>query len=234
MDEEKVKNDNQDQVDLIQNHIQDNFISSVGGAGRFVTVQLIVIFIYLIGVACNFYPSIQLFLVSFAAIVEFWLCKNVDGLNLVGMRWSHEIGYGGDPQWIFYSRHDPYVPDPMNSNVFWFTLFGGCFFWFCIFFWAIFEFSGMNILISFLVFVEHACNACCFMKCHSVSAKQADDVARSVLLGPSFDNNKLEVEGQNNSNKTNSGQSQLNNVDTTDIHLDIKLDLDSEDEENHT
>ena len=229
MDEEQSKKNNQDQVDLIQDHIQDTFVASAGAAGRFLTVQFAVILVYLLGVACNFYPTVQLILVSFASIVEFWLCKNVDGLDLVGMRWSHEIGYGGDPQWIFYSRHDPYVPDPMNSNVFWFVLFGGCFFWFCIFFWAIFEFTGMNIFISLLVLAEHSCNACCFLKCHSVSTKQADDVARSVLLGPSFDNNKLEIDGGEESNNNNNN-TQLNNVDTTDIHLDLKVDLDSDED----
>ncbi|KAK8884134.1 Golgi apparatus membrane protein tvp23 [Tritrichomonas musculus] len=233
MNELKNEENNQDQVDLIHNHIQDNFVASAGGAERYIIVKFTVIFIYLIGVAFSFYPTLQLALVSLATIIEFWLCKNVDGLDLVGMRWSHEIGYGGDPQWIFYSRQDPYVPDPMNSNIFWFVLFGGFFIWFCIFFWAIFEFSGMNVLISFLVLAAHACNACCFLKCHSVSTKQADDVARSVLLDSSFDNNNNGngIEGKSNSNKVNNHQP-LDNVDTTDIHLDVKLEPDS-DEDQH-
>lgn len=208
----------QDQQNLIHDHASQRVYAPIGGAGRFLTIKFSVILIYLFGVAFNFYPSVQLFFVTLAAVFEFWLCKNNDGLELVGMRWSHEIGDGGDPQWVFYSRPDPYVPMPLNSTMFWTGLFGGSFLWFCICFWALFQFSGMNLMIAMFVFGLHLVNSCCFWKCHNVSTKQADDVARSVLLG-----NRIENDGHENPETTS-----VYNQDTTEIHLDIKAESDSD------
>ncbi|OHT16828.1 hypothetical protein TRFO_12913 [Tritrichomonas foetus] len=205
----------QDNEDLIQEHINGRISAPVGGAGRYFTIKVSVLLLYLLGVACGFWPTIQLTIVSIAAMTEFWLAKNVDGLELVGMRWSHEIGDSGDPRWVFYSRRDPYVPEPANSNVFWSGLFGGCILWLCITFWAMFDFTTMNTLIALFVLVLHSTNLAGFLACHSVSTKQADDVARSVLLGDNFESDKLEIEEDKEIPELNDGnlEIQIDNVE---------------------
>lgn len=139
-------------------------------------------------------PCLSAFLILTSAFVEFWLVKNREGLELVGLRWSHEISDRGEPEWIFYSRKDPYIPEINNSRLFWSGTYISCLLWAFI---GLISLAKTNIfysLIAVIVFVLEVINTVCFMKCDKVSAKQVEDIARSVMLGDVFDSDELEPE----------------------------------------
>lgn len=164
----------------------------------FVLWKVIPLFMFMVMKrVCEIAPCAGAFFIVAPALVEFWIVKNREGLNLVGLRWSHEIGDRGEPRWIFYSRKDPYVPEPINSTVFWSFMLGGIFLWVGIFIASILLWTWYYTLLCAGVMTLEIVNMACFMVCHSISAKQADDVARSVLLGPTaFDSEDLEPEAE--------------------------------------
>jgi hypothetical protein len=118
------------------------------------------------------------------------------------MRWSHEIGDRGDPNWVFYSRRDPYVPEYLHASVFWSGLFVACVIWglacvVCLVTLFTYEFTKNLFILCLYTFVFglEIVNMVCFLKCHRVSTQQADDVARWVLLN-GFDSDEMEPEQQ--------------------------------------
>ncbi|OHT15604.1 hypothetical protein TRFO_42442 [Tritrichomonas foetus] len=191
--EESSNSSIRDNEVLIDNHIMNAASSSSGVTSRYLITKFSVIFVFLISAILHFYPTLILTLVSISEIVEFWLVKNMFGLDLVGMRWSHEIGDSGESRWIFYSRPDPYVPEAACVRVFWAGLYGTFIIWTIIFLWTIFRSTWMNVFISLLVSVAQFVNLSCFLRCNNESTRQADDIARSVMLGDVFDGGTLDV-----------------------------------------
>jgi hypothetical protein len=169
-------------------------LPSFSASGRYVILKLATVVVFLVSLSIRSYPALSAFLILTAALLEFWICKNADGLALVGMRWSHEISEHGNPSWVFYSRKDPYVPDRAQASLFWSGLFLTSLVWFALLFVSSFQWEWFTSMLCALVFAAELTNAFCFLRCHSVSAKQADDVARSVLLGDVFDSDTLDLD----------------------------------------
>lgn len=54
---------------------------------------------------------------------DFWTVKNISGRLLVGLRWWNEVQPDGQSVWRFESKEDRSDIDPLESNVFWITLY---------------------------------------------------------------------------------------------------------------
>jgi hypothetical protein len=182
----------------------------LSGVGVFIVLKFVTA---LFGVLVFFwadYPTPSSFLLLTAAFCEFWLCKNCHGLQLVGMRWSHEIGDRGDPHWVFYSRRDPYVPEPLHASVFWSGLFAACVVWglasLAALFVTLFKPRVFDLSLYAFAFGLELVNMSCFLKCHRVSTWQADDVARSVLLMTELDSDEVEPDQQQPQQRDEAGR----------------------------
>ena len=149
----------------------------------FIFRKCITLFLFVAFAAADVWPCPGGAISLILAMAEFWGTKNVDGLALVGLRWSHEICENGEPRWVFYSRRDPYVPEPANAAIFWAATFGAVLTWFAITLTTLFIWRFFYAVVALVICALHAVNVSCFVKCHAVSNRQADDVARSVLLG---------------------------------------------------
>eukprot|EP01128_Nolandella_sp_AFSM9_P006891 TRINITY_DN363_c0_g1_i2.p1 TRINITY_DN363_c0_g1~~TRINITY_DN363_c0_g1_i2.p1 ORF type:complete len:186 (+),score=38.46 TRINITY_DN363_c0_g1_i2:217-774(+) len=55
--------------------------------------------------------------------VDFWITKNISGRLLVGLRWWNEVKDDGTNEWIFESLEKTAVINPVESKVFWGSLF---------------------------------------------------------------------------------------------------------------
>ncbi|KAI9145142.1 hypothetical protein BKA69DRAFT_1012681, partial [Paraphysoderma sedebokerense] len=53
---------------------------------------------------------------------DFWTVKNVTGRLLVGLRWWNEVKENGENEWIFESKANN-QPNPVDSRIFWSTLY---------------------------------------------------------------------------------------------------------------
>ncbi|RGB32416.1 hypothetical protein C1646_670166 [Rhizophagus diaphanus] len=70
---------------------------------------------------------------------DFWTVKNVTGRLLVGLRWWNDIQPDGTNAWVFESR-DPSRPvNPMDSRIFWISLYATLVIWLFLAFFTIFE-----------------------------------------------------------------------------------------------
>ncbi|KAH0794408.1 putative ribose-phosphate pyrophosphokinase [Histomonas meleagridis] len=215
MQEAKEEQQNSSELNLITNSVEPD--RNTDNSGRFLSLKVSLLLAYLVPILFDFYPSIKVFLTLLFSTIEIWFCKNVDGLNLVGMRWYHDTS-SGEPKWIFYSRPDPYVPEAYKSNIFWGGLFGIIVVWFIIFIWSIFSFSWFDTFICACIIGVESLNLICFLKCRSESSRQADEVVRSVLLGEMFDSDDLSDhdENQKKQDEPNVGTEETqNNTETT-------------------
>jgi hypothetical protein len=171
-----------DQTRLIGASLATDF--TIPAMSRFILLKVATLLSFFLSLFLDGLPTFTSVLVLAAASAEFWVCKNWDGLCLVGMRWSHEVNARGDPTWEFYSRRDPYVPGPANSVIFWSGMFGACLVWGLITLLA-FPMRGPFVAVyGGCVFAAEVVNMFCFRRCNSVSYTQAGSIARLVLLFP--------------------------------------------------
>lgn len=165
-----------------------------GTVREFVLLKVGTFLVFLICVGLDLWPCPALVFIGCAALAEFWGIKNKEGLELVGMRWSHEITELETPTWVFYSRRDPYVPEATASRVFWSGTFISCVVWFLILFTSMLRWNWFWTVVCALIFTAEVVNALCFKNCDGVSVQQIEDVARSVMLGDAFNSSDLESE----------------------------------------
>lgn len=165
---------------------EDKFGVETGSPSRFLLLKAATIFGFFLSLIPKIPIEIRIILVFVPFGFEFWFTKNADGMELVGMRWSHEIE-NGNPKLFFYVRPDPYVPEATNVKYFNLGLFGSTAFWGITFLISSFTSTVSTIFISLYIFSGELFNTLCFYQCYNVSTKQADDVARSVMLGDAFD-----------------------------------------------
>ena len=185
---------NADNDVLIDDHIMNVSVPRSGVVGQYLILKVLLLLLFSIFSSFKSIPVFSAFFILIGAIAEFWLIKNKFGLSMVGMRWSHEIGDAGDPRWVFYARPDPYIPDTVCLRVFWSGIYGGVVVWTIIFFIELFQGSYMNKCLALILDAMQYINLACFLKCNKESERQADDIARSVMLGAAFDSDNLEPE----------------------------------------
>ena len=165
---------------------EDKFEVETGKPTRFLLLKFNTILCFFFSLINGLPFEFRIILVFIPLFIEFWFNKNADGMELVGMRWSHEIE-NGNPKLFYYARPDPYVPEARNTSAFYFGLFGATSFWGIVFLISFFVSHIETIIMIFQILLLECFNTFCFLKCHNVSAKQADDIARTVMLGDAFD-----------------------------------------------
>ncbi|GES89555.1 Golgi apparatus membrane protein tvp23 [Rhizophagus clarus] len=70
---------------------------------------------------------------------DFWTVKNVTGRLLVGLRWWNDIQPDGTNAWVFESR-DPSKPvNPIDSRIFWISLYATLAIWLFLAFLTLFD-----------------------------------------------------------------------------------------------
>lgn len=148
----------------------------------FMVLKLTVLLFYFVSILFKFYAPVKVVVLALLCLADVWYTKNIAGLDLVGMRWSHEINENGEPAWQFYSRPDPYVPDPFESNAFWGFMFGSVFVWAIVFIWSIFAFGKFNVVISLLILALNTLHLILFLNCRSVGRKHDDDLTRELMM----------------------------------------------------
>ena len=148
----------------------------------FMTLKLLILLCYFISNLFKFPASFKLVLLAIICLADFWYTKNVAGLELVGMRWSHEINEDGEPEWHFYSRPDPYVPNPSDSGIFWGFMFGSVLVWMIIAVWSLFAFGKLNVFICLLILFLNSFHLIFFLNCRSEEIKHENDLTRNLML----------------------------------------------------
>lgn len=188
---------------LIENHIMNaNSISSSPSRRYWLIYYLAIrigpLFLFFFSLfVFTFVPTFKILIITFSVLCEFWLTKNKEGLELVGLRWSHEISEtGGDPKWVFYSRPDPYVPDISKLRCFWTVMYSMSIVWSIISLLSFVtpDFRWIDTFLAFIATGAEYINLLCFLQCNQQTSRQQDEIARSVMLGDAFDSDKLEPE----------------------------------------
>ena len=111
-------------------------------------------------VTCEWFNSN--FVLNFVTCVlllaaDFWVCKNVSGRLLVGLRYWNEIDEEGVSTWRFESRdaEGMKLVSPQESTLFWYTLYGAPAAWFGLGMIAMARFSLEYLLIVIVVRTTH-------------------------------------------------------------------------------
>lgn len=213
---------------LIENHLINSNAIASSPSGRYwliyhLTVRLSPLFLYFFSVfVFNSIPTFKILIVTFSILCEFWLTKNKEGLELVGLRWSHEISeVGGEPKWIFYARPDPYVPDISKLRCFWTAMYALSIVWSIISLLSMLtpDFRWSDAFLAFIATGAEYINLFCFLKCNQKSSEQADGIARNVMLGDAFDSDNLEPEPE----PEPEADEKMNNDPPSLIHTEISV-----------
>ena len=137
-----------------------------------------------------------LFIFTFS-MVEFWLHKNSDGLELIGMRWYHHIEDNGEAKIVCYARADPYVPNATIFHLFWALSYGTTICWFLTIILSLFLFSTLTeFCLSCFCFALELTNLIYFKKCNNEWQKQTDDIARTIMLADAFNSDNEDDDKQ--------------------------------------
>lgn len=188
---------------LIENSTLNSKSIASSPSGRYwfifyLSIRLTPLFLFFISLFIFTYvPTFKILIITFSVLCEFWLTKNKEGLELVGLRWSHEISEkGADPKWVFYSRPDPYVPDNSQLHCFWTVMYTMSIVWSIISILSIItpDFRWVDTFLALIATASEYINLLCFLQCNKQTSKQQDEIARNVMLAEAFDSDKLEPE----------------------------------------
>ena len=174
---------------------------------KFLPLFFLYLFSFLFGEqkTSSMLPSVTkaLFIFTFS-MAEFWLQKNSDGLELIGMRWFHHIEDNGEAKIICYARADPYVPNATIFHLFWALSYGLTIAWLFTIILSLFLFSTLTeFCISCFCFALELINLIYFKKCNNEWQKQTDEIARTIMLGDAFNSDNEDEEKQQQQNENN-------------------------------
>ncbi|KAI9010154.1 hypothetical protein DFJ74DRAFT_686192 [Hyaloraphidium curvatum] len=119
---------------------------------------------YILG---SFFSSsfILLFVVTTLLLAfDFWTVKNVSGRLLVGLRWWNEIRDDGSNVWVFESKPDRSV-NPIDSRIFWTTLYVFPLLWVFFGFVALVKFSFGWLLLCSIAVALNVSNTVSYYRC---------------------------------------------------------------------
>ena len=178
--------DSHDEEDLLSNSTYQYILSNKFSLIRFLILKFLPILFYFL-----FFKKFLFSIFSILILIEFWINKNIDGLELIGFKWFF-IFENNELKICYYSREDPFIPIPINYFFFWFISYLNIIIWIIILFFIIF-FSSFN---SFFIFplielMFNIINIYHFFQCKKENLKHYDEVARAVLLGDVFNSDSL-------------------------------------------
>lgn len=126
-------------------------------------------------------PSVSVVLFFISQCFEFFMIKNVCGLDLIGIKWYVEPNNDGSFL-QYYAKPAPYVPNYTLSNVFWIGFIAAIILWIVTFFIDLFERNIFHILICIIGLIAQGTNLLLFMRAHAATQKNAAKVALAGLL----------------------------------------------------
>ena len=126
------------------------------------------------------------FVLNFVCIVlilavDFWICKNVSGRLLVGLRYWNEIDENGESKWLFESRDEEGMKNLVDANeqrIFWFTVYCAPLVWFVFLGVALTKLNFDYALVCLMALGMLGSNAIGYMKCSKDQQKHISGVAR--------------------------------------------------------
>lgn len=130
-------------------------------------------------------PSISIVLFFISQSFEFYMIKNICGLELIGIKWYIEPNNDGSIL-QYYAKPAPYVPNYTLSNVFWIGFIASLILWIVTFFIDLFDRNIFHIFICILGLFSQFCNLLLFMRAHAATQKNDARVALSGLLDDSI------------------------------------------------
>eukprot|EP01123_Difflugia_compressa_P005646 TRINITY_DN1763_c0_g1_i2.p1 TRINITY_DN1763_c0_g1~~TRINITY_DN1763_c0_g1_i2.p1 ORF type:complete len:215 (+),score=42.56 TRINITY_DN1763_c0_g1_i2:35-646(+) len=127
------------------------------------------------------------FVVSFIVTVifiavDFWITKNVSGRLLVGLRWWNEVKPDGKNEWIFESLENETAVKPVQSRIFWISLFAFPVVWFFLFLSQLFSLKWNWAILCALALALSTANVTGYVKCAKDARKRAKQAATNFIL----------------------------------------------------
>lgn len=96
---------------------------------------------------------------------DFWTVKNITGRLLVGLRWWNEVQEDGSNVWKFESRENLSDVSPIDSYLFWITLYVQPLVWLLMIIVAFLSFNFQWIFVNILAIILGCSNAYGYFKC---------------------------------------------------------------------
>lgn len=159
---------------------------------------------------------ISLFLILLLSlfIVNFILCQQYFGRQLVGLSWKINPVGTIHSLYTYEIEPDPFVPTKVNSNTFWIFMTGSPFCWLIAALLILFSSRGwLATIIIIFIFLASTINLAVFFRVQRIATKMSAEAVRTVLLGKSQFPNAEEFSSsgddeeisKKNSSETNTG-----------------------------
>lgn len=124
--------------------------------------------------------------------MDFWAVKNVTGRLLVGLRWWTEPKADGSTAWIFESKAANFRPNPVDSRIFWWSLYLYPVIWLCLGLIAVLRFQFSWLLVIGMALVLGGTNLIGYTKCDKDARKKLMSGLGNRFMG-SFIGTKIEA-----------------------------------------
>ncbi|CAD8065918.1 unnamed protein product [Paramecium primaurelia] len=121
-------------------------------------------------------------IVVILSAIDFWTVKNITGRKLVGLRWWSEVKEDGSEEWIYECQVANFVPNPFNSNIFWFAQFGVVLTWGILILLDLIGFRWFNAVLAMTAFCLTGINFVGFYKCRGEHQKKAKEYMTKIGL----------------------------------------------------
>lgn len=154
------------------------------GIGFFtVFFKLVAVLFYLLGTLL-----FDSFVLTFIVVVvlsasDFWTVKNISGRILVGLRWWNDVDEQGRTTWHFESAADRTRFDPIDSKVFWWSLYLTPIFWLLLAIIAVLKFNFGWLLIVLVALSLSSANTYGYMQCDKDAKKRIGQLSRMAQVG---------------------------------------------------
>jgi len=108
------------------------------------------------------------FLVTFSSIVfDFWICKNITGRLLVGMRWWNDLeSADGETLWTFESYDCDMNFHTFDTNIFWWGMTFSTVFWFLMMLGKLLTINFLWGMVTMIGLLLNATNLYAYYRCY--------------------------------------------------------------------
>lgn len=104
--------------------------------------------------------------------LDFWTVKNVTGRLLVGRRWWSSVAADGSSLWTFEARPAPWRPNPVDSRLFWGSLYLYTAIWIGLALVALLRFNFSWLLVVAFALTLNGTNLVGYIKCDREAQSQ--------------------------------------------------------------
>lgn len=142
--------------------------------------------IYIFGstIISNFIFSFVLCIICLA--FDFWTVKNISGRLLVGLRWWSYVKEDGSNEWIFESLEDMTEISPLDSKLFWGTLYITPAVWFLLLIIGIFTLTFDYLPVVVAALIMSMANTVGYLKCSQSAKDKVRNLVEQGMKSTSF------------------------------------------------